>query len=101
LGENPCNDGPAKPIVATVPPRCAERLAAIVIPNKVRSIFLRGGVWICENEISCCGVILVSSYGRGRPTNPFSTMYFLEVYCSYNYEQFNQNKEPDKATRRD
>jgi hypothetical protein len=29
LGENPCNDGSGKPIVATVPPRCAERLAAI------------------------------------------------------------------------
>jgi hypothetical protein len=29
FGENPCNDGSGKPIVATVPPKGAERLAAI------------------------------------------------------------------------
>jgi len=68
----------------------------------VKSIFQRVAVcWICENEIFYYGVNLVSRYGRGCSTNPFSMMYFFEVYCSYNYEQFNQNKEPDKAGRRD
>ena len=48
-----------KPTVATVPPSFTVRLAATFKLNKVKSIFLRGGVWICENEISYCDAILV------------------------------------------
>jgi len=101
LGANPCNPMSGKP-VATVPPSFTVRLAAIFKLSKVKSTSLRGGVCqICGNEISYSGAILVSSYGRGRPTNPFSTACLVEIYCSYKYEQFNQNKEPDKAARRD
>jgi len=88
-----------KPTVATVPPSFTVRLAAVFKLNKVKSTSQRGGVCqICGNEISYSGVILVSSYGRGRPTNPFSTMCLVEIYCSYNYEQVNQRMSVNALT---